>query len=300
MKNILRSAKILNITHVDFDGSVCAIILSHIFKNITILDTSFYKVDSILQNLDYSQYDYVFLTDIHPDKQENLYLSDKIILLDHHESALVMNDPSKMHFVVIGKCAAHLVKKFVEKYYNIKLSHLDDLVRLANDYDQWELKFPESKLMNDVMFYLYRAKKFREQFFDGRVTFTDKEKIWLKERALEFDRLYNSLSVFEFDTINGCIVNSTEFINEICEKLMKEEGYDVIFVRNPRNQRVSVRTRIEGLDTGGLLKSHGWGGGHFASSGFFTNDLNDFQMKASVLESEIAINYPKMNKEKYE
>jgi oligoribonuclease NrnB/cAMP/cGMP phosphodiesterase (DHH superfamily) len=284
MKIIPRDSKVLNIVHSDLDGSVSAIVLSYIFENITILDTSFYKVDSILETLDYSKYDYVILADIHPDKQQNLYLSNKIIMLDHHESSLEYNDPSKMHFIVAGICGALLTKRFVEKMYNIKLSHLDELVRLTNDYDMWSLKDPKSKELNDLMFYRYRPVKFRELFFDGRTEFTEDEKDWLKLREVEFVKLYDSLEVFEFEKMKGCITVAKEFINEICEKLMNDEGYNIVIVRNPRNGRVSVRNRNKNLDVGLILKEYGIGGGHKASAGFFSSDMNDFKDKIQYLE----------------
>lgn len=293
MKNIPRDSKILNIVHCDLDGSVSALILSHVFENIKILDTSFYKIDSILESVDFNKYDFVFLTDISPSIKENLYLSDNIILLDHHESAKEYNNPNKMHYVVSGKCAAYLTKKFVEKYYGLNLQHLDDIVRLTNDYDLWELKYPESKRLNDVMFYLYRPKKFREKFFDGRTTFTEKENIWLEERDKEFEKLYDSLDLFEFDKINGCIVESKEFINEICDRLMKREGYDIVFCRNPYHGRVSIRHRIEGLNIGEILKIHNWGGGHFQSAGMFCDDILDFKNKVNILEEELSKDFPK-------
>jgi len=295
MKQIPKSSKILSVSHNDLDGVVSQIILGHVFKNITYLNTSFYKIDSVLESIEYDKYDFVFLTDIHPDRRENLDLSDKIILLDHHESALDCNKPEKMHFVVVGHCAAWLTKRFVKKYYGLSLEHLDDMVRLTNDYDMWELKYPESKLLNDVMFYLYRPKKFRDNFFDGRTTFTEDEKIWLEERAKEFEKLYESLTLFDFDKINGCIAQSREFINEICDKLMNEEGYEIIFVRNPSNERVSVRHRIEGLNAGEILKNLKIGGGHAQSAGFFANDIHDFKEKIEKLEEII---YKKINTHK--
>jgi len=288
MKKIPLDAKIFSISHNDLDGTVAQIVLGHVYDNITFLNTSFYKIDSILESLEYDKYDYVILTDIHPDLQQNLYLSDKIILLDHHESAEEYTDPSKMHYVIPGICGAKLTLRFVEKMYDIKLDHLRDLVEMTNDYDMWILNDPKSKQMNDVMFYLYRPNKFRDKFFDGRTTFTEEEEAWLEERAIKFEKIYNNLTAFEFDKLNGCIAQSREFINEICDRLMNEEGYNIIFVRNPSTERVSVRHRIEGLNAGEILKTHGWGGGHAESAGFFTTDLNDFKMKVKVLEDEIA------------
>jgi len=288
MKKIPLDSKILNISHNDLDGCVAQIVLGHVYDNITFINASFYKIDEILQSLDYDKYDYVILTDIHPDDQRNMYLSDKIILLDHHESAKEYTDPAKMHYVVVGICGAKLTLRFVEKMYDMKLEHLHELVEITNDYDMWILNHPKSKQMNDLMFYKYRPDKFRQNFFDGRTTFTEEEEEWLEQRAIKFDKLYNGLSVFEFDKLNGCIAQSREFINEICDKLMNEESYNIVVIRNPSNGRVSVRHRIEGLNAGEILKVHGWGGGHALAAGFFSTDMNDFQDKIKILEEEIA------------
>jgi len=293
LKNIPRDSTVRSISHCDLDGAVCQIILGHIFKNITYLSTSFYKIDDVIESVDYDKYDFVFVTDINPENRELLNLSEKIILIDHHESSIEANNPSKMHYVMPGKCAAYRTKVFVEKYFNVKLEHLDELVRLTNDYDEWELKYPESKRLNDLMFYKYRPAKFRNLFFDGRTTFTEEEEEWLEMRDKEFARLYESLTVFDFEKINGCIVQSKEFINEICDKLMKEESYTIVFCRNPYHGRVSIRHNIEGLDMGTILKEKGWGGGHCQSAGLFADDIDDFEMKCKALEELISESHPK-------
>jgi len=287
MKKISKTAKILSISHNDWDGVFCQIILGNIYNNITYLNTSFYKIDSILNSLDYDKYDFIFLTDINPTNLKLLDLSEKIILIDHHESAKEANNPSKMHFVISNQCAAKLTLKFVEKYYNIKLNHLHEHCEMVNDYDLWILKNPRSKRLNDLMFYLYRPNKFRIKFFDGRTTFTEDELKWLDERDKEFERLYEGLNVFEFEKLNGCVVESKEFINEICDRLMREESYNIVFCRNPYHGRVSIRHNIEGLDIGTILKEKGIGGGHEKSAGLFCDDMDDFERKAKDLENVV-------------
>jgi oligoribonuclease NrnB/cAMP/cGMP phosphodiesterase (DHH superfamily) len=288
LKQILRNSKILSISHLDLDGAVCQIILGQVFNNIEYLSTSFYKMDSILKEINYNWYDHVILTDIHPDDYELLKISPKIILLDHHESALSVNNPSLMHYVIPGKCAAVLTKKFIEKYYNIKLSHLDELVKLTNDYDMWELKYPKSKQLNDLMFYKYRSKKFRDLFFNGRTEFTEEEIQWLKQRETDFEVRFNELNIYECEKINGCIVQSEEFINEICDRIMNEKKYEIVFCRNPFNGRVSIRHRIKNLNMGKILSDHKWGGGHQDSCGLFVENLADFEDKVRQLENIIS------------
>jgi len=288
MKYIPLESKILSISHVDLDGAVCQIILCNVYKNIDYVNLSFYNVDKTLQTLDYSKYDYVFLTDIHPDNDASLYISDKIILIDHHKTALSLNNPSKKHYVIDGVCASVLVKRFCEKMYNIKLNHLNNLVYLTNDYDIYTVKNPKSKLLNDIMFYFYGPNKFITNFINGRTRFTEEEIQWLRKRRIEFNETYENLEVYEFLKYPGCVVEAKFFINEIAHKLMNEEEYKMVIVRNPSNGRISIRHNIEGLDMGAYLKNKGWGGGHELAAGMFVEDLNDFQKKIHIIEEDLA------------
>jgi len=293
MKHISKNSKILSVSHNDWDGVFSQIILGNVYPNIIYLNTSFYKIDSVIESIEYDKYDFVFLTDINPTNISLLNISDKIILLDHHESAIQANDPSKMHYVSDSQCAAKLTLKFVEKYYGIKLTHLHEHCEMVNDYDLWILKNPKSKQLNDLMFYKYRPKKFRDLFFDGHTSFTEDEQQWLIEREKEFEKRYQDLKVFDCNKINGCIFESDQFINEICDKLMKEEKYEIVFCRNPVHGRVSIRHTIEGLNMGEMLKNKGWGGGHPLSCGMFVDDLNDFKIKIDILEEEITKTHPR-------
>lgn len=284
MKQINRNSKILSISHNDLDGCVCQIILSHVYSDLKCVNTSFYKIDQTLQQINYDAYDYVFVTDIAPDDERNLYLSDKIILLDHHKTSKPAHDPSNKKFVADGMCGSKLVYRFMKTMYpELDLSFLHNLVYLTNDYDLYTLNNPKSKLLNDIMFYKYRPVKFRAQFMDGRTRFTEEEIIWLRERRKEFERRWEALDVYEVDDTKICITNANFFLNEIADKLMKEEGYDVVFIRNPQTERASIRSCLEGLDLGKMLKDRGWGGGHERAAGMFTSNMKDFQHKTTSL-----------------
>lgn len=298
MKIIPRDSKILSITHSDCDGVSCQIVLGNVYKNITYVDCSFYKIDDYLSKVKFDEYDYVFLTDIYPDKRSNLYLSDNIILLDHHNTAMEYLNPKKLHFVVTGICGALLTKRFVEKMYNIKLTHLDKLIELTNDYDMWVHKYPESKILNDLMFYYYKSIKFRQEFFNGRTTFTEEELKWYEGRELKYKELYDKLNVYEFETINGVLVQSDEFVNEISHDLMTKEKYNVVFIQNPNLNRLSVRHNIEGFDVGSLLKNLGLGGGHPFAAGMNVKDMNKLSGDIATIEKEIANKFPIVRRKK--
>jgi oligoribonuclease NrnB/cAMP/cGMP phosphodiesterase (DHH superfamily) len=280
-------SKILNISHNDIDGSVCSIILAHVFKNIKIVDMSFYRIDEALESLKFKDYDYVILTDIHPKKLSSLELSDNIILIDHHKSAEEYHNPAKNRFVIVNKgCATILVKHWVEKIYKVNLNSLKNLIYLTNDYDTWQIKNPKSKMMADLQFHLYRPKKFIEEFFNGRTKLTTNELIWLKDRKESFKKLCENLEIYDLDKIKGCYVEATDFINEVADALIKRKGYDLVFVRNPNSNKVSVRHNIKNLDVGKILKDLDLGGGHADAAGFkaFQNEVQD---KIILIENKI-------------
>ncbi|HON83299.1 MAG TPA: hypothetical protein PLI22_04085 [Caldisericia bacterium] len=284
-------SKILSISHNDLDGVVCQIILGQVYKNIHYINASFYKIDSILKEIHFDEYDYVFLTDIHPDEQENLYLSDKIIMIDHHKSAKNMHNPSKFHYVLTDYCASVYVKNFIKSLYKIKLTHLDQLVYLTNDYDMYYLKNPKSKLLYDLMFNFYKPHKFRNEFFNGRTKFNINEIEWLKKRRKEYEKRWNNLDVYELNSIKGCIIEQSDFMNEIADRLINEECYRVVLIRNPFTQRVSIRHNIDNFDAGKFLKDRGWGGGHERAAGMFLDGEEDFLSKINIIEKYIANNF---------
>ncbi len=287
MKQIPLDSKILSVSHNDLDGAAAQIVLANVYQNISFVNQAFYRIDSCLESINYDLYDYVFLTDISPSKKEYLDISDKIVLLDHHGSAQEYTDPSKHRYVVTGGCAAKLTKRFCEKMYGIDLSHLNDLVYLTNDYDLWIHDDPRSKMINDLMFYKYREKKFRDLFHNGRVEFTAEENTYLEERAKRYEKIYQAMDLYEFESINGCVVQEREFINEIAERLMKEEGYRFIVIRNPSHGRVSIRHNLDDLDIGQVLKDLDWGGGHPKAAGMFSDSQKEFQERIQYIEKKV-------------
>lgn len=283
------NAKILSISHSDLDGAVCQIILGNVYTNIKFISIGYEKVDSYLSQVSFENYQYVFLTDIHPKDSSLLYRSKKIILIDHHMSKGHIHDP-KNHLVVIsGVCASELVKRFVEKMYSIRLKHLYNLIYLTNDYDMWLLKNPKSLFLNELIFSKYGASKFRKMFMDGRTRLTPEEITHIRERKDAFKDFWDKLEIFTIEEINGCVIRINEFINDVGHKLLTEEKYDFVFIRNPINSKVHVRMnkKIENLNMGMLMEELKMGGGHKDACGFSVTDDNDFKEKMNIIVDTI-------------
>lgn len=296
MKKFDRNARVLSLSHGDFDGIASQIVIGNVFTNVVYETAQFYTVDRKLSLIDYDQFDYVFVTDIHPENAENL-ASDKIIFIDHHPS--MFNDPARNRFVVSdkNKCAAYLVKFFMEKLYgsDIDLSHLDDLILMANEYDikTWDItnvdreKNIRCRLINDLYINLYDENQFRDRFMYGDTTFTADEIAYSERRKSAFDDVYDNLEIFDLDKINGCVVFCEEFINEITEALRLRQGYRVVIMRNVPKGRASIRTNVLEADVGKILETLAYGGGHKQAAGFFERDNDVFYKKVLAIEEAI-------------
>lgn len=285
---INRSSKILSISHNDLDGTVCQIILGNVFKNITFLNRSFYNIDKTLEDVNYSEYDFVFVTDIYPENESLLDKSNNIILIDHHKTSI--NEPEKFRYSFSKKCASVYVKRFVEALFNIKLDHLKSLVYITNDYDLYKLNNFKSIWMNEIMM-AYKPDKFRRKFFNGRTRFTMDEMLYLKTRRNKFNDIWDNLDVFELDEFNGCITIESDFMNEVANKLMKDEGYKIIFNKHPNSGRLSIRHCIEDFNAGQYLKDLGWGGGHKYAAGMFLESEETLKNVIQTIEEHLIKNF---------
>ena len=286
-----RNATVLSISHGDFDGVASQIVLGNVFKNIEYVVAEFYTIDQKMSAVDYNAYDYVFITDIHPTEVKYLDLADNIVLIDHHASAF--HDQSKNRFVISDKkkCAAYLVKWFFEKMYGkeINLSHLNNLIRYANDYDTWQKKYAKSTFINETYKSLHDVVEFRNRFMSGDTRLTEEEISFIRERKALFVKTYKEIEVFEFDDVNGCVCICENFPNEIADTLIKKDGYRIVIIRNPSKGRSSVRHNVEGLDVGALLDKLQYGGGHPYAAGFFERDESMFYKKVVAIQEELIL-----------
>ena len=290
-KVLSKDSNVLNITHNDMDGIGCNIVLSNCINKIEHRKASYPTIDNMLRSLNFDEYDCVIISDIAPEKLDLIKdltkeQAAKVILLDHHPTALRHHNPSENNFVYEGKSATHLVKDFCELVFGYDLGYLEDLVYLINDYDMWEHNDPRSKELN-MLYYFYWDAKFRTRFFDGQLEFNEDEVKFFKKREHAFNELYNALEVFDLESINGCLISCDEFVNDVCEKLLFEEGYQIIFARNPNSKNVSVRSAIEGCNIGELLKGLEIGGGHPSAGGMHAPDIAKFQTNLKLIEKTI-------------
>jgi oligoribonuclease NrnB/cAMP/cGMP phosphodiesterase (DHH superfamily) len=289
--NIKSGETVLNITHKDMDGVGCGIIIENTFKGkgvrVSHYPVGYPEIDSVLNTLHYENYDHVLLTDISPVRDPSLIdRSPKIHLIDHHDSALKYHNPEKFRFVNMEKCATALVKDYFEKEYATDLSYLTEFVDLVNGYDMWLHFDKRSKLLNSL-YYKYWDEKFRARFMSGEVSFTEKEIEFFKEQKKKFNDIWNAIKIYEMEDIKGAFITAGEMINDVCEKVMVDEGYDFVFCLNSRSKTVSVRTTREDINIGQILERMNIGGGHAKSAGIDPRTMTELNSILEKVSDEI-------------
>lgn len=281
-----KNKRVLNLTHNDYDGACCSIVLSNIYKNIEFLPLKYGEVDSKIKTIDFNKYDLIIMTDISPETEDVFKLSDKIFLLDHHSTGLAYNSPENNRIVIEGKCAAILVKEFFENLFKIDLSYLNDFCNIVNDYDMWYMNDPRSWGMNELYFKYYDCD-FRKRFKNGDTKLKDFEIEYIKDRKKLLREVYDNLNIYELDSIKACFFIENRFVNDICHKLMEEKDYKVTICINSKSKTCSVRSKLESLHIGEMLKQIDLGchsGGHQKSGAFRLSDKMNISEQIDRIE----------------
>lgn len=283
-------SKIINIHHKDLDGVGSSIIIKNSFRNPIYISAKYQTIGESLLSINYDDIDAVIITDVSPDDDTVKRLGDiwneKILLLDHHDTAVRLHDPDNMKFVHPGECGMMITKKFFEKYYKFKFDHLDYLTYVVNDYDMWIKEDPKCEDLN-LMYLRYWDEKFRERFYKGFTDFDFEEKLYLEEQHQEFRETYDRLDVWDLDSINACLFVSQKWTNEIADKLLNEKGYDIAINKNPKTQSCSVRSIVKDIHLGDILSGLGIGGGHKEAGGFWEPNVLKFREKLNSLEKAL-------------
>ena len=290
-------------THTDLDGVSCEILGKIAFEeDINVVRCNYGDIDAKVEEFINSaeEYDKLFITDISVNKEiadKLLSISDKVILLDHHKTALWLNEYLYALVQVedesIGKmCGAYLFYEYLKKNHKEfddtpALKLFIDYVRM---YDTWEWKEKYDniipKRLNDLM------------YIDGPNEFIDKMVYRLGNNLFIFDDTDLMKLQIEQTYINSYIAqkNETLMVNDslfpeytvgitFADKYISELGnklcelhpeLDFVVLINMSTLTVSYRTVKNDLDLSDIAKRFG-GGGHSKASGsrFDASIVND-------------------------
>ena len=290
-------------THTDLDGVSCEILGKIAFgEDIDVVRCNYGDINAKVEELINSteEYDKLFITDISVNKEiadKLLSISDKVILLDHHKTALWLNEyPYALVQVEdesIGKmCGAYLFYEYLKKNHKEfddtpALKLFIDYVRM---YDTWEWKEKYDniipKRLNDLMYMdgpnefidkmIYRLGNNLAIFDD-----TDLMKLQIEQTYINsYIAQKNETLMINDDLFPGYTVGITfadKYISELGNKLCElHPELDFVVLINMSTLTVSYRTVKDDLDLSDIAKGFG-GGGHPKASGsrFDASIVND-------------------------
>tara|TARA_R110001592_G_scaffold201021_1_gene450053 strand:- start:127 stop:1062 length:936 start_codon:yes stop_codon:yes gene_type:complete len=292
VRQILSQDEILLITHDNcMDGMGCQLLMEKIFKQVIVMKTSPQKIETLINNIDPSNYKAIVLADISSQNEKFLNLPH-VMLVDHHDTAANMHDPDNSIFVYDFECGTKLLKRVIEAAIKKPLKKYDELVDLINDYDLWEHKDPRSKKLAKLFYKRTSDDEFAERFWGFKVEFTIEEEQRFEDQRIEYEQIYNQLDVFELEESNTVFAIYNSYNNDLCHDMMERNGAEVAILFNPQTRCGSIRTVSEEIHLGEMLDSLGIGGGHPMAAGFKCETDDFLQKTIDNIDHYISTNFP--------
>jgi oligoribonuclease NrnB/cAMP/cGMP phosphodiesterase (DHH superfamily) len=217
---------------------------------------------------------------------------ESILIIDHHKTAAVLENVMRrvktykeylkylrrgeMKFILFDNdySGAVLTWAFFNDIEDIEHAELPLPLRLIQDYDLWQHKFPETKALNA---WLINGGLTIERVADLMAHGDDipAEYLAVGNALLKYDdKIIRSvikeyLEVFETDAgLRYVMVNAPHHLrNEIGDRLSGKYDFVVLYTRRKERTVYSLRARKGGFDTSTISEMFG-GGGHAEASAF--------------------------------
>ncbi len=281
------------LSHNDLDGVGCGIIAKLAFGES--VEIRYNSVSSL--NLEVERFldqkpenTFLFVTDLSVSEENAIRLDDyykkggKVQLIDHHKTALHLNDFDWGHVVVedadgVSTCATSLLYEYLVKNGHLPPSDsLNEFVELVRQYDTWDWEKNDNidaqKL--NALFYLISFDEFvekmvtrlasNEHFFFDEV---EQQILELEEKKIEryIRRKRRELVQTQIDGLYAGVVYAESYHSELGNELGKEYPHlDYIAILNIGGKRVGFRTIHDHVDVSKVAGTYG-GGGHVKASG---------------------------------
>lgn len=313
--------KKLLISHVaDNDGISPIILLKLVLKEFDYKLFEIYELEDymnyFIDNKIYKDYDQIYITDLSLSlnickKIDRIpELKNKLLVFDHHQSNLFVNDFDFATVMVkneIGRmeCGTSLFYKYLKSVYSNSMLNneaVSEYVELVRENDTWDfLSTNEEKAKKlGMLFSLYK----RERYIDSMVInlknnitslFTPEEEYLLSiEQDRMNDYIQSKIDKVYFGKINGYRVgivfaeNYRSVLGNYLSKYYKDKIDFVIIINMARS--ISYRT-IKDINVGDFAKIYG-GSGHQKAAGSplpnkFREQLIKLLYEGIILEDDI-------------
>ena len=176
--------KIFCFTHFDLDGVVSYLVTKWAHPGYKIEceplsgTDNRYEIMQWLTKNDFSKYERVFFLDLDISNSIDLIDHENVIIIDHHKTHAENKNYKKAVAIVKEYSSACLLAyRVFKKLYNSNFTEEQKkLVIFGNDYDSYELQFPESRNLNIVFWNTQKSfPSFIENFSNGFFTFTKEQ-----------------------------------------------------------------------------------------------------------------------------
>ena len=292
-------------THgADLDGASCAILADIAFLgNVDVEYCNYNDIDDKLQALtvaDFIEYEKIFITDISCSfRTANIIetalkmtgMVDKVVLLDHHKTALELNifDWANVITEINGEpvCGTRLFLNYLNEYLGIEDDDVSawvlNFVEVVNRYDTWLWKTKyDDELPGQLnqLFYLQGRDKFISEILDkfdyNAPLLEDMDLELLREDNIKKDNYIKAKDKYiisgEIDGFKIGLVFAEQYISELGNELSKKHPeLDMIAIYN--NGKISLRTVKDNVDCSEFASRYG-GGGHIKAAGMTISETS--------------------------
>lgn len=297
--------KVKLFSHNDLDGIGDGIVTKLAFPNADVTYCGYHNIDERIKEFILSgkhhDYDLIFITDISVKEEVEGLInehipSDKIKLLDHHATAMHLNDNEWAFVNPNGRLGINSGTNMLFEYLVmngffkgvIYRDALEIFVEKIRRYDSWEWKNlyndTEASSLNDL-FWLYGINKF-EKTFISRLQDLEycvvSEGSWLDMYSqtdlailqMDYDKKVAYINRKEKQMIKGRLVGNDvgfvfaeQYISELGNELAdRHPELEFIVILDLGNKKASYRT-VKDIDLGKDVAKHFGGGGHPKASG---------------------------------
>lgn len=272
-------------TDLDLDG--CCSYLAYCWLTQTKPKAVTIKVSSLRENFlgwlkrnKISDYKTVYFFDLDTTEIKDLIDKKNVTIFDHHKSHEEQYKNAKT--IIDKECTS--CSKLIYRHYkdNVNLTNEQKkLIALANDYDCYELKFPESNKLNFLFWYKNgdKLKNFITDFETGFHGFTNEQNKIISYHYYKFKKLRENISLYKSTlSIGGkeykfISTFANEYVNDLCQYIIDNNDCDVCLMINLKNNRVYLRKNREtDLNLGKFAQKVCDGGGHEYAAGGSLNE----------------------------
>ena len=272
-----KDKKRLLFTHNDLDGVVCAIIYNKCFPTVEnyFIENNHDTDDTIARVMDKESSDVsIMISDLSPTEKLARYLDrNGVELIDHHKSALYMNDYAWATVDVSRSACSNMFNIYSNMF---QLEDYKPLVELADNYDMWGYENPcptiEAIKLNallDLMGHVAFMTKFIK-LASTKLTFT--ENMFIDEHMKKMVR-YISSTIKKVEIMTNPVNNfkfgfvaAEQYRSSLGDAILSEiPEIEYVLIANVKTDHGSLRGRGN-VDLSKLATECG-GGGHPKAAG---------------------------------